>query len=81
MNGRWRVAARVFTNQRVRLRGRVGRGRATWADRTLTLQRGTTLVRFQLSRKARAGVSWISLVARNADGQVRTLRRNVKLGR
>lgn len=80
-NGRWRVAVRVVTNQRIRVRGRVGRANATWADRTLTLPRGTTVVRLQLARRAKAGVCWVTLVARNADGQVRTLRRNVKLGR
>jgi hypothetical protein len=81
VKGRWRVAARVFTNQRIRLRGRVGRGRATWADRTLTLPRGRTIVRFQLGRRATAGVCWLRLVARNADGEVRTPRRDVRLGR
>jgi hypothetical protein len=80
-NGRWRVAARIVTNQRIRARGRVGRGAATWADRTVTLQRGATTVRLQLVRRARVGTCWFRLVARNADGEVRTLRRNVKLGR
>jgi hypothetical protein len=81
VNGRWRVAARVVANQPVRVRGRVGRGRATWADRTFRLPRGTTLVRFQLSRKARAGVCWLRLVATNADGEIRNPQRSVKLGR
>ena len=81
VKGRWRVAARVVANQRVRVRARVGRVKRTWADRTVTLQRGATTVRLQLAPRATAGVCWFNLVARNADGQVRTVRRNVRLGR
>jgi hypothetical protein len=81
VNGRWRVVARVAASQRVRARLRVGRAKGTWADRTVPLARGTTSVRLQLVRKATRGVCWFSIVARNADGQVQTVRKSVKLGR
>jgi hypothetical protein len=80
--GRWRVTARIAANKPVRVRARVGRLRRTWGDRTVNLRAGTSSLTMQLARRARRGRCWFVLVARTADGEVRTLpRRTVKLGR
>jgi Divergent InlB B-repeat domain len=80
--GRWRVTARIVANKRVLARARVGRGRRTWANRTVNLRAGRSLLTVQLARRATRGRCWFQLVAWTAGGEVRTLpRRTVKLGR
>jgi hypothetical protein len=79
--GRWRVAARVVTNQRATARGRVGRGRRVWGDRNFVLRAGTNTLTMRLVPRATRGTCWFTLVARGGPGEVRTIRRSVRLGR
>lgn len=79
--GRWRVTARIASNEPIRARARVGRRRLVWGDRTVNVGAGRSSLTVKLSRRARRGKSWVTLVARTNGGEVRKLRRTVKLGR
>jgi hypothetical protein len=79
---RWRVTARITSNKPVSVRARVGRGRRTWGDRTVSLRAGTSSLTLQLTRRAKKGRCWFALTARTTGREVLALpRRTVKLGR
>ena len=80
--GRWLVTARIASNKPIRTHARVGRRLRTWGDRTSTLPAGTHPLTVKLSRRAKRGKCWFTLVARTAGGEAFTSpRQTVKLGR
>jgi hypothetical protein len=80
--GRWIVTARIASNKPIRAHAQVGRRHRIWGDRTVNLRAGTHPLRVKLSKRARRGKCWFTLVARTAGGEVRKLpRQTVKLGR
>jgi hypothetical protein len=79
--GRWLVTARIASNKPISAHARIGRRRRIWGNRTVSLGAGTHRLTVKLSKRARRGKCWFTLVSRTAGGEVqRSPRRTVKLG-
>jgi hypothetical protein len=76
-SGRWLVTARIASNKPIRAHARVGRRGRIWGDRTVNRRAGTHPLTVKLSKQARKGKCWFTLVARTAGGEVRKFPRQV----